>query len=456
MSEVSPLDAGFMAMEDADRHVSLGIGTVATVAGPPPTHAEFRTYAERALRRHPRLRQRVRGGPFGLDAPVWEEDPNFDLGHHIRWAALPEPGGEAELRELVAAQLTERFDRDHPLWRLLVVEQLAGNRWAVLLMAHHTMVDGISEVTLFESLCDPADGDGRGPGASGAKPARAGLPGFTELLDATLRLPFTVSRSIFGAVRAVAPVLYAAVAPAESSSLNGAIGGQRRYAVAKAELPQVREIAAAYEVTVNDVAVAAIAAAYRGLLRSRGERPTSGKLRIVVPVSRRAADAKYVLDNRVSAMIPRLPIEIEHPVDRLLTVHEQIRDHKTRGEAQAEQAVLAPAQLLPFWLVATAFRIASWYPQRGVGALATNIPGSPHPLALGGRAVLEMWPCIPIALRVRTTIAILSYAGQLVFGITGDYDTTPDIDTIASGITAEIAVLLAHARGADLPKVRDR
>ncbi len=79
-------------------------------------------------------------------------------------------------------------------------------------------------------------------------------------------------------------------------------------------------------------------------------------------------------------------------------------------------------------------------------ALATNIPGPRHRLTLGGREITELWPCIPIALRVRTTIAILSYLDHLTFGITGDYDTTPDIDSISASITTEIAVLLVHAR----------
>ncbi|MGV9840139.1 wax ester/triacylglycerol synthase family O-acyltransferase [Nocardia niigatensis] len=450
MSRMTPLDAGFMAMEDADRHVSLGLGTVAIIEGPPPSRDEMRAYAHRALERHRRLRLRVRGMALGLQVPVWEEDPNFSLGHHIRWAALPAPGDEAALRDLIATELTARLDRDHPLWRLVVVENLAGGRWAMLLLAHHTMVDGVSEITAFESLCDPVDGEAIGATGPRENPSRSGLPATRGLLGSmwwALRLPYTVPRTAFGAIRAAGPVLYAAIAPAEASSLNGPIGRQRRYAIARTDLPQVREIGAAFGVTVNDIAVAAIAAAYRRLLLSRGEQPAPGKLRIVVPVSRRGADAKTVLDNRVSAMIPDLPIEVEDPVERLLAVHERIQGHKSRGEVEAERTILAPAQRLPFWLIATVFRLAAYYPQRGVAALATNIPGAPRGLAIGGRRVLEMWPCIPIALRVRSTIAILSYVDQLTFGITGDYDTTPDIDAIASGIMSEISVLSAHARG---------
>ncbi|MGY2126585.1 wax ester/triacylglycerol synthase family O-acyltransferase [Nocardia gipuzkoensis] len=443
MTELGPLDTGFMEMEDADRRVSLGIGTVAIIEGPPPVRDELRGWLDRGLERHARLRQRVRRTPLDLKAPVWEDDPNFDLGHHIRWTALPAPGGESELKELIATELTERLDRDHPLWEVVVVDQLAEDRWAMILKAHHTMVDGISEITLLESFCDPAAGDaGEHRRPSGGR-ARTGI---LKRLKEVVQAPVTFPRSAVAAVRTLAPVLYAAIAPADESSLNGPIGRQRRYALARTMLPQVREIAAAFDVTVNDVAVAAITAAYRRLLLSRGEHPTPTELRIVVPVSTRTTEAKLVLDNRVSAVIAHLPIEVDHPVERLIAVHEQIRRHRSRGEADAEKSLLSLSRRLPFGIVAEVFRLAVSFPQRGVVALATNIPGPRHRLTLGGRKITELWPCIPIALRVRTTIAILSYLDRLTFGITGDYDTTPDIDSISASITTEIAVLLAHAR----------
>lgn len=266
---------------------------------------------DRGLERHSRLRQRVHRAPLDLNAPVWEEDPKFDLAHHIRWTALPAPGDESELRELVATELTERLDRDHPLWEVVVVEHLARERWAMIVKAHHTMADGISEVTLFESFCDRVDSGPSGARVAAGKLSRASIPSVADLsrwVSRMIRLPYALPRSAVGAVRAVAPVLYAAIMPAEESSLNGPIGRQRRYVPARVALPEVREIAVAFDVTVNDVAVAAIAAAYRRLLQSRGESPTPGKLRVVVPVSRRTTDAKDVLDNRVSAMITHLPI----------------------------------------------------------------------------------------------------------------------------------------------------
>ncbi|MBF6469616.1 wax ester/triacylglycerol synthase family O-acyltransferase [Nocardia beijingensis] len=449
MTELGPLDTGFMEMEDTDRRISLGIGTVAILEGPAPSRIELRGWVDRGLERHARLRQRVRRAPWDVKAPVWEEDPNFDLNHHIRWTALPEPCGERELQELIATELTERLDRDHPLWEVVVIDRLTEDRWAMILKAHHTMVDGISEITLLESFCDPSAIDideHRGP------TERQPGTGLLRLLKEAIRAPVTIPRFAVGTVRTLAPVLYAAIAPASESSLNGPIGRQRRYTVARTMLPQVREIATAFDVTVNDVAVAAIAAAYRRLLLSRGEHPSPTELRIVVPVSTRTTEAEHVLDNRVSAMITHLPIEVDQPVERLMAVHEQIRKHRSRGEADAEKSMLSLSRRLPFGIVAEAFRLAVSFPQRGVVALATNIPGPRHRLVLGGRNVLELWPCIPIAMRVRTTIAILSYLDRLTFGITGDYDTTPDIETMSSSIGTEVAVLLVHARDQQLSR----
>lgn len=448
MTELGLLDSGFMELEDTDRHISLGIGAVAIVAGPPPTREEFSAQVAAGLARNARLRQRVRRAPVDLTAPVWEDDPNFDLAHHIRWTALPEPADESALRELIAAELEERLDRDHPLWQCVVVERLAGDRWAMIVKAHHSMVDGISGITLFEGLCDRTGADRSVQRPRTEDRSDSGLPG---LVARGIRLPLVAPRFAVSVVRGLVPVLYSAIAPTGASSLNGPIGRQRRYVVARAAVPEIREIGAAFDATVNDVALAAIASAYRAVLHKRGEEPTPGKLRILVPISVRPSDAKYIMDNRISAMLPYLPIEIDDPVRRLAAVHERISRHRAKGEAEVQKSMLSMADWLPFAVVAWAFRLAGHFPQHSVGALATNVPGPRRPLTVHGREVLEILPCIPIAMRLRTTIAILSYHDRLVFGITGDYDTTPDIDLIAAGIEDGIAELLAASRVRRIP-----
>ncbi|MGW5452771.1 wax ester/triacylglycerol synthase family O-acyltransferase [Nocardia sp. NPDC003979] len=443
MSELHPLDGGFMELEDTDRHISLGIGAAAIVAGPAPTRAEFVEWLQSRLDHVDRLRERVRSSRWDLTAPVWEADPHFDLAHHVRWIALPEPNDESALREVIAAELAQRLDRDHPLWQCVVVEHLAGDRWALIVKAHHAMVDGISGISLFERLCEPAE-DRSVPEAEPSSP----VPdrGRFALAAKIVRLPVTAPRFTITAIRSLVPVVCAAVAPSGSSSLNGPIGRQRRYVVARTSLTDVREIGAAFSASVNDVALAAVTSAYRTLLLRRGEDPGIARLRILVPISVRPGTVGDALDNRVSAIIPHLPVEVSDPVERLAAVHARVTYHRARGEAEAERSMLEVAESLPYAVVAWAFRLAGHFPQRSVAALATNVPGPRRRLALIGRPVLEILPCIPIAMRLRTTIAILSYQQHLVFGITGDYDTTPDIDVLAEGIECGIAELLAPAQ----------
>ncbi|WP_280406102.1 wax ester/triacylglycerol synthase family O-acyltransferase [Nocardia brasiliensis] len=442
MSELGPLDSGFMELEDGDRHVSVGIGAVAILAGSPPTRAELVSELAARLDVDSRLRQRVRRAPLDIAAPVWVPDSNFDLAHHIRWMALPEPADEAALCELVAEVMEERLDRDHPLWQCIVIERLADDRWAMIVKAHHSMVDGISGIALFERLCDaPADR------RLTAVPNGVDTPlAWDRLLLNVLRLPVAAPRFVVRTLRAAVPLVLSAALPAAGSSLNGSIGRQRRYTVARTTLPVVREIGAVFGTTVNDVVLAAVAAAFRALLLARGEEPTADKLRILTPVSVRAADAKSILDNRVSAMLPLLPIESADPVEQLALVHERMSEHKASGESAAANSFLTLARWLPFASVAWTVRLVSRYPQRGISGLATNVPGPRRRLYLYGREVLEILAYVPIAMRVRTGIAILSYGDQLRFGITGDYDSNPDLYLLAARIEEAIEYLLQRAR----------
>ncbi|WP_216915494.1 wax ester/triacylglycerol synthase family O-acyltransferase [Nocardia noduli] len=441
MTGLGPLDSGFMELEDTDRHVSAGIGAVAIVAGPPPTRAEFTAMLAERSGRDPRLRQRVQRAPWDIAAPVWVDDSSFDIGHHLRWMALPEPADEAALCELIAVVMEERFDRDHPLWQCVVIEHLAGGRWAVVVKAHHSMVDGISGITMFERLCDESVDL-----AATSAPTKDSPTDWRRLLVRGLRLPIDLPRTALATVRAAVPLILDVVLPAPDSSLNGPIGRQRRYAVAKTSLPEVREIRTTFGVTINDVALAAVASAFRTVLLGRGEEPRADKLRVLAPVSMRASGAKNILDNRVSAMLPLLPVELTHPVEQLAAVHTRLSRHKVRGEAGAANSFLGLADRLPFAPVALALRLVTMYPQHSVSVLATNVPGPKHRLHLHGGEVLEIFAYAPIAMRLRTGITVLSYGDQLVFGITGDYDSTPDIDLIASGIEKAVAELLRHAR----------
>ena len=154
MQLLNPLDASFVDAEDQDKQTSFAIASIAIFEGPPPSYEEFVTAIGRRLPLVPLYRRKLRKVPLNLGSPVWVEDPNFDLRYHVRRTALPLPGGDEELRRLMARVMAQRLDRDYPLWEYWFVEGLAEDRWALISKVHHCMVDGVSGTDLYRVLFD--------------------------------------------------------------------------------------------------------------------------------------------------------------------------------------------------------------------------------------------------------------------------------------------------------------
>ncbi|BCI87371.1 hypothetical protein NIIDMKKI_25770 [Mycobacterium kansasii] len=235
------------------------------------------------------------------------------------------------------------------------------------------------------------------------------------------------------------------LSPAPDSSLHGRVTAMRRYHAARVRLADVREVAQAFGVTLNDVALAAITDSYRKLLLARGT-PGRDSLRTLVPVSVRGVNQFNRADNRVSAMLPLLPVDEPDPVQQLRLVHSRLTRAKGSGQREGGNAVVSAAKNIPFVFSAWTIRLLSHLPQRAVVGLATNVPGPRREQTLMGRRVLEMLPIPPIALQLRTGVAMVSYADNFVFGITADYDTAPDIEALAAGIEDGVARLLEISR----------
>src|SRR5690625_2321744 len=186
------------------------------------------------------------------------------------------------------------------------------------------------------------------------------------------------------------------------TSLNGPMSTMRRYSSARVGLDDVNTVCQAFDVTVNDVALAALAEGYRGMLERRGERPLPETLRTLVPVSTRGGDAVGATDNRVSVMLPYLPVEEENPLRRLQLVHSRLTRTKHTGQRQAGSAFVSAANYLPFPLTAWAVRLLTHLPQHGVTTIATNVPGPSQTLHIMSRQVLAVLPVPPLALQLRT------------------------------------------------------
>jgi diacylglycerol O-acyltransferase len=273
-----------------------------------------------------------------------------------------------------------------------------------------------------------------------------------RLLSRTLLAPAALARragSVLGGLRRLATVL----SPVAPSTLTGPIGQPRRYAVARASLPDMRAIGTAFGATVNDVALAAISLGFREILRYRGERPNAHTLRALVPVSVRTADR---LDNQVSLMLPMLPVELQDPPMVLREVHRRMTELKRGNEAVAGEAATDLAAHEPFALVSLGVRLATRLPQRNIVTVTTNVPGSPRPLAVLGRRITEVFPYVPIAVRLRTGVAVVSYCDRMSFGITADFDTNPDIWMFAGAVERALAALTDAAGESRRPRACPR
>ncbi|PJE00578.1 wax ester/triacylglycerol synthase family O-acyltransferase [Mycobacterium sp.] len=452
MEHLTALDAAFLEVEDSDPHVSLAIGGVSIIEGPPPTHEEFlKAFAER-VQSIPRCTQVLKTHPLDIGPPEWVDDPHFDISRHLHRLAVPHPGGDAELFEIVADVMERRLDRERPLWDCYVIEGLSEDRWAVLTKLHHCIADGIATTQMMAKFSDERGGESFATEIHGSKePERRWWDSKVSLNPLTLAR--TIARTAFGAASAVehaalgaAELTASMLTPAPDTSLSGSVTSRRRYRAARVRLADLHEVGDAFDVTVNDVALAAITASYRQLLLDRGEKPGRNSLRTLVPVSVRGTNHFNMTDNEVSGMLPLLPVDEEDPVTQLELVHKRLQHAKDSGQSEGGSAMQSAIGSVPFMFSAWTVRLLSRLPQKAVVALATNVPGPRAEQRLLGRRVREILPIPPIALQLRTGIAMVSYAENFVFGITGDYDAAPDLEALASGIEDGVARLLEISR----------
>jgi diacylglycerol O-acyltransferase len=457
---LSPLDASFLHIEDDVSH--MHIATAAIFEGPPPRFAEVVAMVDAKLDLVPRYRQVVKFVPFELGRPVWADDPHFTLEYHLRHTALPAPGGDIELRKLVGRVMSQRLDRAKPLWEIWVVEGLEEGRWAMLAKTHHAMVDGVAGTDLLALIMDLSPDTTR-PEVSAWAPRPSPSSGqlVAQAALQVVRSPYEQVRAVRASAEAVRRTVSAAKevgqgvvamalsvhAATPASSLNGPLGPHRRYAWAATSVDDIKSVRRELGGTFNDVVLASITNGFRELLLSRGER-VDRVVRSLVPVSVRPRDARGTatgdgtFENKVSAMFADLPVDLEDPLERLHVITRQMEGLKESKQAVAGEALTSMSGFAPPMLLALGMRLATRVAQRKVNTVTTNVPGPQFPLYAAGRKMLRAFPYVPLGGQMRIGIAIFSYNGEVTFGITGDYDTTPDLDVLSEGIERGMAQML--------------
>lgn len=455
MEQLTTLDAGFLEAEDSDRHVSLAVGGLSVIEGPIPDYDALAAGLAERILSVPRFRQVLRTHRLDLGAPVWVDVSNLDLSHHVHRAALPRPGEDGELFRFVADVMERRLDRERPLWECWIIEGLADDRWAILMKIHHCMADGIATMHMLAGLNDGGEGDTfvnkiRAANEPSSQPPRLPKLSLNPLnwASGAWHVATTVTSAAALAVDGAVEIVSGLSRPAAASSLIGPVTTMRRFSAAQVALKDVAKVCDAFDVTVNDVALAAITDSFRAALIRRGEQPRRNSLRTLVPVSVRSNEAMEKTDNRVSLMLPYLPVDKADPADQLRAVHSRLARAKASGQRQVGSVFVSAVNVVPFPLTAWAVRALMRLPQRAVVTVATNVPGPRQRARVMGREVVRLLPIPPIALGLRTGIAMLSYADDLVFGITADFDAAPDVDELARGIEQGVARLVALSAAA--------
>jgi diacylglycerol O-acyltransferase / wax synthase len=457
LDRLTAVDASFLTNESSASH--MHVGAILIFEGPPPKYVDLVEHIRGRLAMVPRFRQKLVVPPLEAGRPLWADDVNFNLTYHIRHTALPEPGGEAQLKRLAGRVFSQQLDRSKPLWELWLVQGLERDRFAILTKTHHAMVDGISGVDIGTVLFDlepvPEPAEVSDDWVPQPEPSTTELVGrglrdlvevpvkIAERAAAVVRRPESAARKAVEGLEGISEIVSAFADPAPDVPLNQPIGPHRRYVWARSDLSTFKQIKDTFGGTVNDVVLAVVTGAVREWLHNRSIRTEGLELRALVPVSIRNEDERGNLGNRIALMRGPLPVYVEDPVRRLRTITQAMEGLKRSKQALGAEVISRFNDFAPPTLLAQASRIN--FSTRLFNMIVTNVPGPQIPLYVLGRELEEVFPIAFLPQNHALAVAIMSYNGKVGFGLLADYDSMEDIETLADGLNASLAELEAAA-----------
>jgi diacylglycerol O-acyltransferase / wax synthase len=439
MSLIAPQDAAFLLGETVAQptHVA-GLAVYELPPGADPDYVS-RLYRELLTHTaiHPRLRLRP-ADPVGSRGNVWwTEEHDVDLEYHIRLAALPRPGRVRELLELVSRLHGQMLDRNHPLWEFYLIEGLEDGRFATYTKIHHALYDGVGSTRLLTNWLSPDPNARRTtpwwsatnhrPGQSKAEQAGGGALGVAARACRTARQAARLAGDVAGLGSSVGKMAarglrrHPAGLPyrAPRTMLNKSITGSRRFAAQQWPLERIKNAGAAHDATVNDVVLAMCAGALRRYLIEQDALPGRA-LTAGVPVSLRSLGAFGDTGNAVGIVPCSLATHLGDPDDRLTEIIASM------NAAKGELATQSPLQTqLLTGVIATGSLLATQVPGAAdlaptpVNLIISNVPGPREPLYWDGARMQGMYPLSVPQQGQALNITVVSYAGQLNFGLTG-------------------------------------
>lgn len=450
---LSALDASFLEVEDdaAPMHVGAVLifdgKTLLDERGGPPIE-RLRRYIDHALDSCERYRQRLAYVP-GLRQPVWVDDERFDLDFHLRRAGLPAPGTDRELKVLAGRLLSQRLDRSRPLWEMYLVDGLTDERVAMVLKAHHCMVDGVAGMQLLMALLRPYRDTKVLPGHSEWSP-RPAPSSWTMIQDELRHRRETAARLVHSIdgdrLRRGVSGVWSAVKtglpswPTDTGFTSDDVDARRRFQWTTFDLDEVKTIKASLGGTVNDVVLAVVAGAARKYLTRQGIDPDAiESLRTVLPVHTGSPNRETV-GNQVSMVIANLPIGQSTPRDRMQQVVEDTAQLK-RDSHQAEAAKLFEdiADVTTQKMLSGVFKLAT--NAKFFDMIVTNVRGPAFPLYLLDAPLIGVYPMVPLMPKQNLGIALFSYVGHIHWGFNADLECFPEVADFIRDLEASFAEL---------------
>jgi diacylglycerol O-acyltransferase / wax synthase len=438
---LSSVDVAWLQMEDP---TNLMMVTGLLLFDRPVDAGRLRRVLEQRLLAFPRFRQRVVRPRLLGGLPHWEDDPLFLMEAHIHRVALPSPGGDVALQQLVSDLMGTPLDYSKPLWHVHLVEGYE-NGSAVLVRIHHCIGDGLALIHVMLSLTDTSARPARRTAAVGAgserKPGAGslpwdGLPRLAGLVAGLARNPGPALQMGMAGTSSLAGMTL--LPPDPPNLFKGRLGVTKRAAWSRPEpLDQVKAIGRANSATVNDVLVAAATGALRRYLVRRGQPVTGLEIRASVPVNLRPPEDAHKLGNSFGLVFLSLPVGIGSARRRLNAVRRRMEEIKRSPDALMTFALLNAVGRLPSQVEGLMLRFFG----SKATAVMTNVPGPARPIYLAGRRIGRVMFWVPLSGHLGLGISILSYAGEVMLGVATDAGLVPDPEAIVEGFHQEMAEL---------------
>ena len=431
---------------------------------------EFRGHRDFSAPWNRRLRFPFTKNPL----PAWVEDDDIDLEYHVRHAALPWPGGERELGELVGLLQSTPIDLSRPPWECTIIEGLAGNRFAIFIKIHHCFIDGVSGMMLLqramsfdreESLKLPpfwsqARGRARAVKRAGPAPTMANvMSSAIEGLSAQVRTLPQLAAAFAKIIKRIGADEEGMAIPFDTphSILNGRVREKRRFATQQFPMERLRALAVAGQCTLNDVVLTICGGALRKYLRERDSLPDK-PLVAGIPVSVRPSDDEGS-GNAISFIVATLGTDIADPAERLRAIKASVQYGKSHIRSLPKKAMMQYTVLLMAPTILTLLTGIGGRTRPMFNITISNVPGPDKPLYFRGAELVAIYPASIITHGQALNITCESYAGLMNFGFTGCHTAVPSMQRIAvyaADAVAELEAALLPARAKPKPKPKPK